>query len=138
VPLLGRVLFDRDLARPAAKDVTPPEDDGSEPPGQVGPVRRGTRALWRLTQALWELAGIFDERPRGAWAWRVLGKIPVIGLAGGVLDERGAIAVAARRPPRCSLPTTSAEGAGPGTVRAAAPGGDGVPVAHGPRGPRCW
>jgi len=96
VPLLGRVLFDRELGRPAAADVTPPQDDGSEPPGQVGPVRRGTRALWRLTQALWDLAGIFDERPRGAWAWRVLGKIPVIGLAGGVLDERGAIAVAAR------------------------------------------
>ncbi len=96
VPLLGRVLLDRDLARPA--DVGPvPDDDGAEPPVQdLGRVRRAAAGLWRLTRILWALNGIFDDRPRGAWAWRALGKLPVVGLAGGVLDERGAVKRAAR------------------------------------------
>ena len=96
VPLLGRVLLERDLARPT--DVGPaPQDDGSEPPVRdLGPVRRAAGGLWRLTRILWALNGIFDDRPRGAWAWRALGKLPVVGLAGGVLDERGAVKRAAR------------------------------------------
>jgi hypothetical protein len=44
---------------------------------------------------LWTLPGLFDERPRGGLLWRALGKLPVVGLPAGVLDERGAVRRAA-------------------------------------------
>jgi hypothetical protein len=95
VPLLGRVLFDRELGRPTqAQLVAPPEE---APPPQAGPLRKVGGALWRLTRVLWEAPGVFDERPRGAWIWRGVGKIPVVGLPAGILDERGAVARAAER-----------------------------------------
>ena len=95
VPLLGRVLFDRDLGRPTAEQlVAPPEQ---APPPQAGPLRKAGAALWRLTRVIWEAPNVFDERPRGAWIWRGVGKIPVIGLPAGILDERGAVARAARQ-----------------------------------------
>ncbi|WP_432488769.1 hypothetical protein [Kineococcus sp. SYSU DK018] len=42
-----------------------------------------------------------DERPRGSVLTRVIGKLPVIGAAGGWLDERAGIHEAVRR--TCSL-----------------------------------
>jgi hypothetical protein len=107
VPLLGRVLFERDLTRPAqvpwlaeaeaaaaagAPDSTP--DVGDEPP--PGVARRIASGLWRLTQILWSLPGVFDDRPRGALVWRALGQLPLVGLPAGVLDERGAVRKAAK------------------------------------------
>ena len=102
VPLLGRVLLERDLARgdteaalaaPDSADVPGAAEPAAaagrrEPPGRLC---RGTRALWRLARILLAVPGIFDERPRGALIFRVLGKLPIVGLAGGVLDERGAV-----------------------------------------------
>jgi hypothetical protein len=96
VPLLGRVLFDRDLARPDDADVVVrPEDQDRV--RRHGVVRRGGAGLWRLGRVLWASQRLFDERPRGAWVWRALGKVPVVGLAAGLLDERGAVARAARQ-----------------------------------------
>jgi hypothetical protein len=95
VPLLGRVLFDRELGRPSREQMIAPP--GQAPPPQSGPLRKAGAALWRLTRVLWEAPSVFDERPRGGWIWRTTGKIPVIGLPAGVLDERGAVASAARR-----------------------------------------
>jgi hypothetical protein len=97
VPLLGRVLLDRDLGRGDTAEAlaapTPPaEADLPEPSGRL---RRGTRALWRLARILLAVPGLFDRRPRGALIFRALGKLPVVGLAGGVLDERGAVRRAA-------------------------------------------
>jgi len=95
VPLLGRVLFDRDLGRPdPVQLVAPPQQ---APPPDAGPLRKLGGALWRLTKVVWEAQSLFDERPRGAWLWRGLGKVPVVGLPAGMLDERGAIARAAER-----------------------------------------
>ena len=95
VPLLGRVLFDRELGRPQAAQVVPPTRRAPAP--DAGPLRKLGSALWRLTQVIWEAQSVFDERPRGAWLWRTLGKIPVVGLPAGFLDESGAVARAARR-----------------------------------------
>jgi hypothetical protein len=96
VPLLARVLFDRDLAQPAAVAAPPPAATVPGPGRGPGLVRRGGAALWRLARVLWEAQVLFDERPRGAWIWRAVGKIPVVGLAGGFLDERGAVTRTAR------------------------------------------
>jgi hypothetical protein len=39
---------------------------------------------------------LLDERPRGSFFARGLGKLPLVGLAGGWLDERGGIRKAAQ------------------------------------------
>ena len=110
VPLLGRVLLDRDVPRgrtgaAAAEldaDAVPAADGdrlGPRPGGDgaEGPLlRRGARALWRLARTLLAVRGLFDDRPRGAFAFRALGKLPVVGLLGGVLDERGGVRKAAQ------------------------------------------
>jgi hypothetical protein len=95
VPLLGRVLFDRDLGRPTDAQLVAPPDDAPSP--QAGPVQKAVGALWRLTKVVWEAPGVFDDRPRGLWIWRTIGKVPVVGLPAGVLDERGGVARAAER-----------------------------------------
>lgn len=40
---------------------------------------------------------MLDERPHGVLLWRVVRKIPVIGVADSWLDERGAVCRASRR-----------------------------------------
>lgn len=100
VPLLGRVLFDRDLATPAQLPAVDDDDIPPDGPHEAavpppGPLRRAGRGLWRLARLLWGLPGLFDDRPRGAWVWRALGKVPVVGLPAGLLDERGAVRAAA-------------------------------------------
>ena len=114
VPLLGHVLLDRDLARgnteeamavpdspigpadaSAPQPPSQPPSQPSMPPDLDAPVRRAARSLWRLARVLIAVPGLFDERPRGALVFRALGKLPVVGLAGGVLDERGAVRRAA-------------------------------------------
>jgi hypothetical protein len=110
VPLLARVLFHRDLAQPSqvpslAEVAANEPDEGPDRNGErngddVAPAapgipRRAASALWRLARVLWVLPGLFDERPRGGLLWRALGKLPVVGLPAGVLDERGAVRQAA-------------------------------------------
>ncbi len=103
VPLLAQVLFDRRLPAPepdAADDAeaerllaTDPEPD--EDRGRLATLGQGAAraalTLWRLAATLWQLSGLLDERPRGSVLARALGKLPVVGLAGGWLDERGGI-----------------------------------------------
>lgn len=118
VPLLGTVLFDRDLTRVAAavpdeatseRDLDGPGPDPADPDGAApepdgdprgsrggGPlVLRSARTLWRLARVLGGVDHLLDHRPRGGFLARSLGRAPVIGVAGGWLDERGAIRRAA-------------------------------------------
>ena len=100
VPLLARVLFDRDLARPGSVQPLPevapqPATVAAPPAAAPGMRRRAFSAFWRLAQVLWALPGVFDHRPRGGLLWRALGKVPLVGLPAGVLDERGAVRRAA-------------------------------------------
>ncbi|SDD04117.1 hypothetical protein [Auraticoccus monumenti] len=111
VPLLGAVLFDRDLSSQGSSVPTSSEseqqlaaeDEGAGEPaedpgdGLRGGARRAARTVWRLARTLWDLQGLLDERPRGGLLPRALAKLPVIGLAGGWLDERGGIRQAARQ-----------------------------------------
>ena len=111
VPLLGKVLFDRHLTR-EGPDPVPPADqsderlesaarDTTEPPsglaGLAYGAQRVVRTLWRLARTFLELQNLFDKRPRGGVFARALAKMPVVGVAGGWLDERGAIRKAARQ-----------------------------------------
>ena len=106
VPLLATVLFDRDLSTAGAAVASEEESedalrtDGEEGRSSlVGTLARGaTRAagtLWRLSRIFLDLQNLLDERPRGGFLARVVGKLPVVGVAGGWLDERGGIRKAA-------------------------------------------
>jgi hypothetical protein len=110
VPLLARVLFGRDLTGGTVAVPTAEESDDqleraagdiSEPPSGMGALAHGAqrvvRTLWRLARAFLDLQNLFDKRPRGGLLARSLAKIPVIGVAGGWLDERGAIRKAAKQ-----------------------------------------
>ena len=108
VPLLARVLFNRDL-RPDAASVPGPEEsdaqledaaqDTREPPSAMAALgqgaQRAVRVLWRLARTMFDVQDLLDERPRGGLFARALAKLPVVGVAGGWLDERGAIRMAA-------------------------------------------
>jgi hypothetical protein len=106
VPLLATVLLDRDLG-PRPEVVPPPEQseealaaDDDDDPSRLAALGRGAghaaRTLWRLARVFLELQHLLDERPRGSFLARALGKLPVVGIAGGWLDERGGIRKAAQ------------------------------------------
>ena len=110
VPLLARVLFDRDLTGTAAPVPTADQSedqletaasDTSEPPSTMAALAKGAqrvvRTLWRLARTFLDIQDLFDKRPRGGLFARTLAKLPVVGVAGGWLDERGAIHKAARQ-----------------------------------------
>jgi hypothetical protein len=109
IPLLGTVLFDRDLpARPAAipatetseqqleGDTTDSDGDRDGSGGMSNGARRAARTLWRLARALMALDELLDHRPRGGRLVRLVAQVPVVGVASGWLDERGGIKKAAR------------------------------------------
>ena len=110
VPLLATVLFDRDLRAGGPVAVAPAEaeqrltaDDDEDRPDLSRTARLGrgaqqaARTVWRLARSFLGLQDLLDERPRGNLLTRAIGKLPVVGVAGGWLDERAAIRKAARR-----------------------------------------
>ncbi len=109
VPLLAKVLLDRDLdeqtvageadatsdeeAEAQLHEATPAEEEAHG----FGPgARRAVGTVWRLARQIWELQSLLDERPRGFLLFRAVAQVPVVGLAGGFLDERGGIRRAAK------------------------------------------
>lgn len=114
VPLLAQVIFNRDLAGGIPASVPAAEEsedqleaaavDTSEPPSHMAALAQGAqrvvRTLWRLARTFLDLEDLFDKRPRGGLFARTLAKLPVVGVAGGWLDERGAIRKAARQTER--------------------------------------
>ncbi len=113
VPLLAQVLLDRDLTpEPAsipepsdAEDLLDTDDEESEQEhrdaGRAATLGRGAqravKTIWRLARAFWDLQNMLDERPRGNLLVRGIAKLPVVGLAGGWLDERGGIRKASKQ-----------------------------------------
>jgi hypothetical protein len=108
VPLLARILFDRELSGEPATVVEPERADRdletaaadtTEPPSTMQALgqtaQRTVRSLWRLARIFLELDNLLDHRPRGNLLARGLAKVPVVGVVGGWLDERGAIRRAA-------------------------------------------
>lgn len=114
VPLLAKVILDRELA-PRTTAVPPAEESEealdtpveeaedapeSDRPSRVAGLGRGAaraaQTLWRLARTFLELQHLLDERPRGGFLARTVAKLPVVGVAGGWLDERGGIRKAAK------------------------------------------
>jgi hypothetical protein len=75
--------------------------DTREPPSRMAELgqgaQRAVRTLWRLARTFLDIDDLLDKRPRGGFFARALAKVPVVGLAGGWLDERGAIRKAAKQ-----------------------------------------
>jgi hypothetical protein len=109
VPLLATVLFDRTLTAPAPvpsaaeteqqlrADGGEDDEAQAETPGKRSGARRAAGTVWKLARTLYGLQGLLDERPRGGLLARVVAKLPVVGVAGGLFDERAAIRKASRR-----------------------------------------
>ena len=113
VPLLSEVLFERRLSTGAAPvpDAADTErrlrgeDDGDDADrpggGRAAALGRGAQqavgTVWRLARTLAEVQHLLEQRPRGNLLTRAVGKLPVVGVAGGWLDERAGIRQASRR-----------------------------------------
>jgi len=112
VPLLAKVLFDRELApldppvpaRAATEEElsADTDDEAGDEEGAAGAslgrgAKRAAQTVWRLARAFHGLQQMLDERPRGGLLTRAVGKLPVVGVAGGWLDERAGIRKASRR-----------------------------------------
>ncbi|HYN28721.1 MAG TPA: hypothetical protein VES95_02445 [Dermatophilaceae bacterium] len=109
VPLLGTVLFGRDLvpapdsvpATDAERALEEAAEDPTEPPSAMEALgdgaKRTVRTLWRLARSFLEVDDLLDRRPRGGIVTRTLARLPVVGVAGGWLDERTAIRTSAKR-----------------------------------------
>ena len=104
VPLLAKVLLDRDLtaettdvpAPEAAESALTADPEGDESKvSRIGSLGKGAQraagTMWQLARTFLELQHLLDERPRGNIVARMIAKIPVVGVAGGWLDERGGI-----------------------------------------------
>lgn len=108
VPLLAQVLFDRQLAAaapvvPTAEEAEQELNAADETEAEASAVAklgrgaaRAARTLWRLARAFLGVNALLDERPRGGPFSRLVAKVPVVGVAGGWLDERGGIRKASR------------------------------------------
>lgn len=108
VPLLAKVLFDRELMPDPAVvpdaatsehelDAEPADEsaDEQDEKSRGSGVLRGAKTLWRLARTFRGIDELLEHRPRGGFLARAVAKVPVVGVAGGWLDERGAIRKAA-------------------------------------------
>jgi len=130
VPLLGRVLFDRELdpytgAVPTAEEcdqhLVGASEEASGPDegsgGLTDGARRAATTIWSLARALLSVDDLLDHRPRGGRLVRLLAQIPVVGVASGWLDERGGIHAAARETTRLLQQSGTRAPEGDATVR---------------------
>lgn len=102
VRLLAAVLFERDLDPTVAAGIgdDDPADDpevAPEPPAgrRVG-LKPAAKWLWRQGKLLLAVSDELEKRPHGRFYHRVLGMLPVVGLAGDYLGERSALKRAAK------------------------------------------
>jgi hypothetical protein len=108
VRLLAAVLFKRDID-PAVADgvvdqagedrataeLTEELTESTQKHGRFT-VRAVGRTLWRFGRTLWALGDELDKRPQGRFYHRMLGALPIVGIAGDYLGERSALRRAAK------------------------------------------
>jgi hypothetical protein len=94
IRLLGAVLFGRDLTPTSAGPV--PEPAPEPPPRRPVNLKRAAKWLWHQGRLLLAVSDELAKRPRGRFYHRMLGKLPVVGMAGDYLAERAALKRAAK------------------------------------------
>jgi hypothetical protein len=101
VRLLAAVLFERDLdpavAAGSGHDAPADPETAPEPPGdRKAGLKSTAKWLWRQGKLLLAVQDELGKRPQGRFYHRVLGMLPVVGLAGDYLGERSALKRAAK------------------------------------------
>ena len=102
VRLLAAVLFDRDIDRDLAdkrhdgEDARTAELTKDLDTGGKITVKAAARTLWRFGRALWAVTDELDKRPHGRFYHRLLGMLPVVGMAGDYFGERSGLKRAAK------------------------------------------
>jgi len=107
IRLLAAVLFNRNVdAALAAKvgkqgaDRQDAERRGEELTQELAESQRKhgrftlraiASTVWRMGRLLWGLGDELGRRPQGRWYHRVLGMLPLVGMAGDYLGERSAL-----------------------------------------------
>jgi hypothetical protein len=112
VRLLGTVLFERDIDPVVARgkgdkaadekiveELCDQDDLPAEEPvkGRKYGVKAGFKWLWRQARILFAITGELEKRPQGRFYHKVLGMLPVVGMAGDYLGERSALKRVAKR-----------------------------------------
>jgi hypothetical protein len=100
VQLLAKVLFDRDLDPAVAAgshDSAAETEQPAELPegGRVG-LKPAAKWLWRQGKLLLDISDELEKRPHGRFYHRMLGMLPIVGMAGDYLGERSALKRAAK------------------------------------------
>lgn len=109
VRLLAAVLFDRDIdpalaagversvaeEEAAAAELTEELAESTKKHGKIT-MRAAARTLWRFGRRLWALGDELDKRPQGRFYHRMLGVLPVVGMAADYFGERSALKRAAK------------------------------------------
>ncbi|KAA9162386.1 hypothetical protein FPZ12_012220 [Amycolatopsis acidicola] len=110
VRLIAWVLFGREIDPSLAAGVQDDEDTEAEKlAGEFSePAERTKRislkaaagALWRMGRSLLAISGELDKRPHGRFFHRMVGALPVVGMAGDYLGERNGLKRVAKRSTR--------------------------------------
>jgi hypothetical protein len=115
VRLLAWVLFDRDIDPVKAAGSRTEHDESAEDDqtaklteeladsekkhGKIT-LKATIGTVWRLGRSLLGIAGELEKRPHGRFYHRVVGMLPVIGMAGDYLGERSGLKRVAKRADR--------------------------------------
>lgn len=98
VRLLAEVLSRRTVSRELVEGTAEHSEAQEEPPTQGrSAVVTAAKALWRYGRVLRGIVGELDKRPQGGFVTGMLGKLPVVGIAGDYLSERSALKKAVRQ-----------------------------------------
>lgn len=106
IRLMAKVLFGRDVdsalveasqrqeahaeAQRRSAELTAELTESRGRHGRVT-LRAVAGTVWRLGRMLWGLGEELGKRPQGRWYHKVLGMLPVVGMAGDYLGERSAL-----------------------------------------------
>jgi hypothetical protein len=101
--VIARVLTARRITPDQVLEYDDPTAAGKDVAEQLGlgeksedaGLRQGVRLVWRISKLFGGLGEVFEDRPRGSIAARLVGKLPAVGVVGGFFDERKGIRRAA-------------------------------------------
>lgn len=101
VRLLAQVLCRREVSRELVEGTAEHDEPGAEPGEQTKQGRSAVvtagKALWRYGKVLRGIVGELDKRPQGGFLSRMVGKLPVVGIAGDYVSERSALKKAVKQ-----------------------------------------
>ncbi|EFV12143.1 hypothetical protein [Segniliparus rugosus] len=93
VRMLGEVLCGRKLGDEALAEHAPAREKSAASP--LPAWTKVPAGLWQIARIAWSITAELEKRPHGASGYRLLGKLPVVGVVGDFLYETGGVRRAA-------------------------------------------